>query len=917
MPVRSKTLALALAVACGVTGCLDRSAMRPSVVFVQSPWVFDVPDVGYALPNGMRVVIIPDFTTNLIEVGMRYRVGHIDDPEQRSGLAHLVEHLLFLQRVGGETQPTLAERQRALAISYNAVTSLDYTHYQTIATTDDLPRILELEQQRMSIGCVAIDEASFQREREVVRNEIRERAGGADAVINRWILELGYHEDHPYRRAGLGDDEQLAAITYGEACAFIRTHYGPSRATLIVTGPVLPRDVKQLVDKRFGSIPRGNRPAPARVNAVGMPRNVVTRSLDVTDPAVYFVWSGYEPGSPIAAAQRAVVFQQQISMAIALKEADLISTFQLGRRGGDQAPLYVLAVRPWARGDVDRIVALATEEAKEALEAPSFGLMSLYVLNEYFALLSSFESLAGRSLVYGDAMQFDSAEHAVDGKLGQLTGLSELDMNVALRAARRGAEPSVLIVVPDDNAPARYATAALQYQPTEQPEAAHRRMVDLGEAHRPLELPPARTRTSAVKRFRLDNGLEVLLLPSHWIPTLEARLVFRSGSAADPPERAGLAYLAAALVSLPEDADDWHEVLLESAVGTTSWLTVEDDYTELGVRGLQPFAEDIVAAIAEWAIRGRYDAEDLTELKKETVRRSTRGRRRTVGAEYYAALLGDEHPFARLADATATTVATLGTDELASFRAAHFAPANAALVITGSFDATAIEQLIRERFGAWLGGAPPAAPKLQPPVRTAPIYLAAEVADAASIELWIGFSLPSGKGDAMGSRAVVIEMLELQLEAVRAELAASYGLQVSLTSANGVSAIEIEGQLDPARAGEALALVHAKLDAMRRGDDLAADFIYARRAVARRWLAQLSSLEAAAYQLAFAARTGLAPDVFSELAPRVAALLLSDVQSVIARDLAPEREVIMIGGPRQAVDAAYAAIGVTEVRYVR
>src|SRR5688572_32251966 len=91
-----------------------------------------LPDLHAKLGNGMRVIVLPDATTDLVEVDVRYEVGSNEDPEGKAGLAHLVEHLMFQQRPAGPDRPPIGAVMRQLSLFYNAYTNWDSTHYMTM-----------------------------------------------------------------------------------------------------------------------------------------------------------------------------------------------------------------------------------------------------------------------------------------------------------------------------------------------------------------------------------------------------------------------------------------------------------------------------------------------------------------------------------------------------------------------------------------------------------------------------------------------------------------------------------------------------------------------------------------------------------------------------------------------------------------
>src|SRR5687767_5241178 len=121
--------------------------------------------------NGLRFVVMPDPTTQLVEVDVRYEVGSREDPDNKAGLAHLVEHLMFQQKPDGPETKPLMHFISQTALAMNAYTNWDTTHYMINARADQVYTMIKVEAMRMYFGCQTISQAEFEREREVVRNE--------------------------------------------------------------------------------------------------------------------------------------------------------------------------------------------------------------------------------------------------------------------------------------------------------------------------------------------------------------------------------------------------------------------------------------------------------------------------------------------------------------------------------------------------------------------------------------------------------------------------------------------------------------------------------------------------------------------------------------------------------------------------
>lgn len=226
-----------------------------------------LPEERTTLENGMRVVVMPDRTTDLAAIVVRYDVGSAHDPPGRAGLAHLVEHLTFLLRP--DRRSILAEaRERTVLV--NAFTEVDATRYVALAHPSQLEPLLRLEAARLTIPCTSVAEASFAREKAVIGEELRMRSG-ARARIRETALASMLGTRHPHARRDVEQEGSLPGITLAAACAFYGEHYAPERATLVMTGN-LPPDALATATRLLSAVPRRAPAAPLPPPAAIAPR---------------------------------------------------------------------------------------------------------------------------------------------------------------------------------------------------------------------------------------------------------------------------------------------------------------------------------------------------------------------------------------------------------------------------------------------------------------------------------------------------------------------------------------------------------------------------------------------------------------------------------------------------------------------
>ena len=268
---------------------------------------FDLPNVAYTervLRNGLQFIAVPNAASPTVSVQVWYHVGAKDDPPNRSGFAHLFEHLMFkgTRYLRPEQLDRLTED---VGGTNNAFTSNDVTVYQDIVPSNHLETLLWAEAERMAN--LAVVQASFESERSVVKEEYRERVLASPyGRFARATASLPYLS-HPYRRPSIGSIEDLEAATLTDVAAFHTAHYRPDNATLVVAGDFDPQQLDAWVDKYFAPVPRPAAVVP-RVTAAEpawtRDRRIALTGPQVALPAVALVWLAPPLTSPDAAALR-------------------------------------------------------------------------------------------------------------------------------------------------------------------------------------------------------------------------------------------------------------------------------------------------------------------------------------------------------------------------------------------------------------------------------------------------------------------------------------------------------------------------------------------------------------------------------------------------------------------------------------
>jgi zinc protease len=239
----------------------------------------DIPVDSYKLPNGLKVVLSRDTTTPTAVVAVYYNIGFRNEPKDRTGFAHLFEHMMFQgsRNLGKMEFIRLVESNGGLL---NGSTRFDFTNYFQVAPSHVLETILWAEADRMR--GLQITQENLKNQQEVVKNEVKVNVlnqpyGGFPWIDLPMAANTNWYNAHNF----YGDLAHLDAATLADVSAFFKTFYGPNNAVLVVTGDMEPTATKAWIEKYFASIPSTKLPPPPDLRE---PRQEKERRAGRTDP---------------------------------------------------------------------------------------------------------------------------------------------------------------------------------------------------------------------------------------------------------------------------------------------------------------------------------------------------------------------------------------------------------------------------------------------------------------------------------------------------------------------------------------------------------------------------------------------------------------------------------------------------------
>jgi zinc protease len=257
-----------------------------------TPLTLSYPIAERVLGNGLRVIASPDHGAPSVAVNLWYDVGSRDEEEGRTGFAHLFEHVMFQGSAHVASGQHIALLQAAGA-SVNATTWFDRTNYFETLPAAGLDLALWLEADRMGSLLEALTQENVDTQREVVKEEKRQRYDNVPyGDVMQRLVTLTFPEDHPYGHTTIGSMEDLNAATVEDFRTFFATHYLPNNAVLSIVGDVDAETAFAKAETYFGQLPPGPKPAKPTAGPLpplrGQPR--AEMSADVPADAVYLTW---------------------------------------------------------------------------------------------------------------------------------------------------------------------------------------------------------------------------------------------------------------------------------------------------------------------------------------------------------------------------------------------------------------------------------------------------------------------------------------------------------------------------------------------------------------------------------------------------------------------------------------------------
>lgn len=647
----------------------------------------------YTLPNGMTVILHEDHSLPVATINTWYRVGAKDEQPGRSGFAHLFEHLMFMgtERVPGSDFDNLME---AGGGSNNASTSFDRTNYFSSGPASLLPTLLWLDADRLEDLARTMDVAKLDRQRDVVRNELRQQVENRPyGKAGEYIYRLMYPPGHPYHNAVYGTHEDLEAANVWNVKDFFATYYVPNNASLVVAGDFDPAVVKPLVQSLFGTLPQGA--PPPRRDAVSQPKlpGVVRETMidKCQLPKIMMTWHSppiYAEGDAELSLAAAVLSQGKASrlykrLVFDDKTAVSVSAAQDNNKLGSMFTVEVLT-KPDA--DLNAVARAIDEElARFCADGPTAEELSQRQATVELAMLARLQSVDARADKLNEYEYYWGEPNSFKRDLDRFRNATAAGVR---DWARR-------VIGPD----ARVVLRILPEEP-ERPASAR--------DARPADLAPGPFAPLAPQTFALSNGVKVM----HWqrsdLPLVSVQMLLKPGRTLDTPPLAGAADLCTTMMG--EGAGDLDSLAFSStmqSLGAAFGCSADKETAGVSLTVLKRNLDRAVGLMADAVARPRMADSDWSRVKAlhlDNLRQQEDEPAIVAAKVGMRALYGDANPYAWPVDGTLRTIEPMALDAVKSAHAAIFRPEHATILIAGDLSTAEATSLLEKHFGAWKAG---------------------------------------------------------------------------------------------------------------------------------------------------------------------------------------------------------------------
>jgi len=789
-----------------------------------------------------------------------------------------------------------------------------------VVPANHLERLIWAEADRL--GSLVIDEAVFASERDVVKEELRQRvlADPYGRLFALYVPQQSFTA-HPYKRPGIGSIEELDAATVDDVRAFHATYYRPDNAALIVAGNFDEAQLQALVDKYFAPLKTPATPLP-KVTVVEPPRTgpktVNTYGPNVPLPAVAITWLA--PASADKDAPALTVLDAILSAGKSSRLYDSLvyeqqiaqSAFSAGPSNAQPGLFYVGAIMAGGKTVEQGEAALLAQVARLRDAPPTQAELAEAKTGLLADAVRRREEIDGRAFAIGYALLTDGDAARANTNLAQLQAVTAADVQRVAKKWLADDRRTAIRYLPEsarpagekDNTPMPPKVASVKFDGT---------VVTLAPEGERQPIPAVAAPVAAVMpspvEKTLANGLRVIVARSSDLPLITADLTVRGGASSDPAGLAGASSLTADLLTEGTKTRGAVDIARQTeALGANLAAGSGWEASSLTLNVTADKASPAMAIMADVAQNPVFKAEELDRVRAETLDGLSVAYQRPGSLAAYATapVLYAGSAYGHVAGGTPGSLPKIKREDLVKLHSAVWRPDNAVLVLTGNLTPEAGFALAQSAFGGWKKPAtpPPAAPAAPkgytprnvvidlPGTGQAAVTLAKPAITRADPSYYSGLVTNAVLGVGYSSR--------LNQE-IRIKRGLSYGAGSSLTPQGAFGGFSARVQTKNPSAAEVIGLVRSELTRLAAEPASATELTARKSVLVGGFGRELGTSSGLADVLGNLAIYGVPLTEIQSYASKVEAVSAAEVQAFAKTYLDPAQTSVIVAGDAKAM----------------
>jgi zinc protease len=650
----------------------------------------------FTLDNGLTVLVYSDHAVPTVFVAMYYGVGAKDEPPGKTGFAHLFEHLMFQGTENREGEYVTPFTQ-AGATGMNGTTGQDRTNYFATVPTGALDMALWMESDRMTYLLGAIDQAALDEQRDVVKNEKRQRENRPYHMVYQSVLEGLFPVGHPYHHTIIGSMEDLDAASLEDVHAWFEKYYGGTNSYLVLAGDVTVEQAKEKVAFYFNEAPVGEplikpekwvptldaikrEKAYDRVGQIRLVRAWVSPDTNDPDASLFYLMNQTLVGNKNAPLYKKLV--DELKLATNVRASAMAQVL---------SGMYIMIIDLVPGVDPEQVWSIVDETIAEYINSgPDSNILAASKLGVNKRVISSMESKSfiGSRLISGALFNNDPLYFKKE--LKWMNEASEADLQRVAREWLRS----------------NYYQLEVHPFPevaSGEPQADRTGIPAVGEVGG-VTFPE-------IQETTLKNGLRLVVAERDAIPLVNVQIVTRAGRTTTGKVEDSVLGEASWILrdrGTAEYENASELAAAQDAIAMDTNLSSGDESSTLSYSILSSFLGESLVIANELLVSPTYPEGELAKFRTQTeafLANREKNPGRSVGSYHKRAIWGEDKAIASIW--TTEHLAQLTSENLDAFNRAYVVPSSTTIYMVGDIDLKQAEKAVNKAFGKWRSKAEP------------------------------------------------------------------------------------------------------------------------------------------------------------------------------------------------------------------